>query len=252
MAKVKESKEISILEVKTGLVEFCVLGLRPMIMRRMAEKGPLLLPHKKTKVEKESNAKHNPYKEYRDSPYTFKEDDAPTFLAQLATCFKKAIMGAALDIPGATKSQIGRLLWIEGERISIYGIPKIFISVTRNADMNRTPDIRTRSIVPEWACSVRVSYMQPMLKEQVIANLFAIAGLTNGIGDWRPQKGSGTFGQFKLVSKDDPDYKRIMKTGGREAQMKAMETPVPYDDETEELLRWFDAEYKRLGFKEVV
>jgi hypothetical protein len=94
--------------------------------------------------------------------------------------------------------------------------------------------------------------MQPMLKEQVIANLFAIAGLTNGIGDWRPQKGSGTFGQFKLVSLDDPDFKRVVKTGGRAAQMEAMENPVPYDDETEELLRWFDAEYKRLGFKEVV
>lgn len=71
--------------------------------------------------------------------------------------------------------------------------------------------------------------------------------MIQGVGDWRPEKGSGNFGQFELVSEDDPDYLRIIGTGGRQAQIGAMESPAPYDQDTEELLAWFDSEIDRRG-----
>ena len=68
-----------------------------------------------------------------------------------------------------------------------------------------------------------------------------------GVGDWRPEKGSGNFGQFELVSEDDADYLRIIETGGRQEQIDAMESPTPYDQDTEELLEWFNDEIDRRG-----
>jgi hypothetical protein len=73
--------------------------------------------------------------------------------------------------------------------------------------------------------------------------------MVSGVGDWRQEKGSGNYGCFKLVSEDDKDYQRIIKTMGRKAQVKAMAEPECFDAETEELLSWFEAETKRRGFK---
>ncbi len=169
----------------------------------------------------------------------------------MASAFKAALKSAALDLPGASKSQIGRLTYVEGDLVSIYGVPKLLMSVVRSADMNRTPDIRTRAILTEWACRVSITFVMPLLREQAVVNLLAAAGITQGIGDWRPQKGSGSYGQFALVGIGDADFDRIVATGGRDAQMAAMAEPECYDDETEKLLSWFDVESKRRGFKVV-
>ena len=125
------------------------------------------------------------------------------------------------------------------------------MSVTRSADFNKTPDVRTRAIIPAWACRVTVRFTTPMLKETVVSNLFAAAGLIQGVGDWRNEKGSGTYGQFTLVKPDDPEFRRIVKEGGRNAQIKAMDNPECYDMDSEELLSWFVAEADRRGFNEI-
>ena len=45
------------------------------------------------------------------------------------------------------------------------------------------------------------------------------------------------------------EFLEVIKTGGKAAQLEALENPEAYDDETEELLSWFDAETKRRGLK---
>ena len=247
-----KSVELDVLKVEHGQIEFLVLGTTPLILNRMSEKvmRELLMPKgRKTAADKAANLKHNPMEEFRASPYIDPDESGPTYLQHLASAFKGAIKSAALDLPGSSKAQIGRLTWVNGERISIYGVPEIFLSVTRSADINKTPDVRTRAIVPEWAARVSVSFVKPNLREQAVANLLASAGLTQGIGDWRPGKGAGTYGQFELVGEDDPRFQHITKTGGRAAQKAAMESPQPYDQESAELLEWFQVEAKQRGFK---
>ena len=78
-------------------------------------------------------------------------------------------------------------------------------------------------------------------------NLISAAGLISGVGDWRQEKGSGNHGQYRICSADDPEFIHILKTGGRNAQIDAMENPAMFDVETEELLSWFDVEIKRRG-----
>ena len=249
MAAKTNDGEISVLEIQQGVVEFCILGASPLIMNRMSEKAKreLLMPKgRKTTAERAQSLKHEPISEHRASVYRDSDPGALTRLSFPATGFKGAMMTAALDLPGARKSEIGRLVWTEGYSIGIYGVPRLLMSAVRSADMNRTPDIRTRAILPEWACRVRIRFVRPRLREQTVANLLAAAGITVGVGDFRQEKGKGNFGQFGLASADDADFVRIVAQGGAAAQDEALANPLPHDEESEELLSWFSAEVTRL------
>ena len=251
MAKIEKQENIDIAQVQTETMPFYILGKTPLILQSMNQKAmrELLMPHgKKNAAEKACSLKHDPIKEYRDAPYKDMHG-GPTLLQLLATSFKNSLKGAALDLPGAKKSQIGRLTWVEGERVAVYGAPKIFMAITRCADMNKTPDVRTRCIVPEWAAKVEVSFVKPILNGKSVANLLSAAGITQGVGDWRPEKGSGTYGQFTLVNPDNADWKRIIKEGQRKVQEAGLKNPVAYDDETGELLEWIKEEADRKGLK---
>jgi len=251
MAK-QDSGEVFIAKVDREIADFCLIGTAPLICNRMSQKArqELLLPKgRKTAAEKASTLKHDPLEEFRASPYTAIESDSPTHIQALATMFKKACMTAALDLPGAKKAQIGRLLYVVGDRVSVYGVPQIMCSVTRSADMNRTPDIRSRAILPRWACRISVSFVSPIIRLSSVANLLVAGGITAGIGDWRVEKGSGSYGTFEIVADDDARYREILASGGAEAQKAAMQEPVAYDDETAELLSWYGTEVKRRGFK---
>lgn len=249
-----DSSSVDILQVERGTFEVCVLGTSPIILNRMSEKAKreLLMPKgRKTAVDKATSLKHDPMEEYRASAYQLRTDDAPTLLAVLATSFKGAMATAALDLPGAKKAQIGRLTYVNGDYVPLYGIPQLFMSVTRSADMNKTPDIRTRAIVPQWACRLSVTYIKPLMRQQAVVNLLAAAGMSIGVGDWRPEKGKGNYGQFEIVGVDDPRFTAIIKAGGRKAQAKALDAPACYDDETSALLSWFDDERARRSLRGV-
>lgn len=252
-AKSTAPEEISdILTVTTRRIDFYIVGTSPLILNRMSEKAKreLLMPKgRKTAVEKATSLKHMPVDEYRASAYTMSDTSEPTLLAMLSTSFKGALRSAALDMPGAKKAQIGRLTYISGEFVGVYGLPKLFMSITRSADMNKTPDVRTRAIVPHWACRLTVTFVQPLIHAQAVANLLAAAGITIGVGDWRPEKGAGSYGQFRIADKDDAEFAAIIKAGGRKAQADALESPVYYNDDTAELLSWFDDERSKRALK---
>jgi hypothetical protein len=92
-----------------------------------------------------------------------------------------------------------------------------------------------------------VAFVTPLLKDVGVANLLASAGVTQGVGDWRTGKGKGTFGGFELVNDDNPEWVRRMAIG-RKDQEVAMANPVAYDEDTEELLAWWEREMKARGF----
>jgi hypothetical protein len=248
------STEVTILRIDQGQIDFQILGRSPIILNAMSAKimQELLCPAlKKNAAQKASTLKHEPMREFRDSMYYARDPEGPTRIVMKATCFKNALRCAALDLPGSTKAQIGRLTYVIGDEVPIYGIPELMMSVTRCADVKRTPDVRTRAIIPNWAAKISVLFTKPILKEKAVINLLAAAGMMQGIGDWRPQKGSGDYGQYNLVGTDSAEFDHIVKTGGKKAQDAAIKDPSPYDSETEALLDWFNVEVKRRGFKAV-
>lgn len=235
--------------VVKGTVEVAILGVTPLIQHRMAAKAmrELLFPAPtKTRADKAANLKHDPLAEFRDAAEILA--DGPSYLGLRATAFKGALKTAALDLPGSTKAQVGRLVYIEGEYVPVFGIPKVSMDVVRMADAKKTPDVRTRPILPRWAALVRVTFVRPLMDERSILNLINASGVTAGVGDFRQEKGGGSFGQYRIVPPDDAEWLDVMAEG-REAQMKAMADPEPYDATTAELLGWFTAELDRRGRK---
>ena len=234
--------------IKRETIRVAVLGVTPLICNAMSEKArqQLLFPsQRKNAAERASSLKHTPLDEFRASIYRLPADDAETLVAMLGTMFKQTMMTAALRLPGAAKSAIAQLCWVSPERVPVYGVPQMLMSVVRSADMNRTPDIRTRTILPRWACTLDITYVVPLLNEKTVMNLITAGGVLSGIGDWRPQKG-GTNGQFEIVAPTDETFLEILKDG-RAAQVEAMANPEFYDEETGELYGWFEEEAQSRG-----
>lgn len=246
-AKKQESVEIEVPRLREGILTCYVRGSTSIIYNAMSAKvkQTLLYPRKKTAAEKNSTAKHDPISEFRGTMYTAKS--GPTLLTFPSVAFKRALASVAIDLGGAKRTQVERLVWALDERIPIWGVPTLRMDITRQADMARTPDVRTRATLAEWACKVRLKYVMPAINETTVVNLLASAGMIRGIGDFRQEKGAGNHGQFELVSADDPDWNRIVAEGGREAQLRAVENPVCYDEESEALLAWWHEENVRRG-----
>lgn len=251
------SPEVSLIQFTREKMTVRLVGVTPIILYRMSEKAKreLLLPKAAAnRAARSQSLKHDPIAEFRESPYRL-PPGSPALLCHLATAFKASMRNCAVDMPGSSKAQIGRMLYVEGERVAVYGVPKLHMAITKQAGISKAPDVRTRCIVPEWAAELSVVFMRPHLTLDNVANLIAGAGLMQGVGDWRPEKGSGTFGQYRLVDwADKADralYERIVRTGGYDAQQAAMDAPVAYDDEAEEMLAWFGTEVSRRQLKVV-
>lgn len=247
--KTAEQVELIFQRLETAAIEVAIIGTSPTICNRMAEKArqSLLLPSgRKNAADKAANLKHDPIAEFRSAPYRFKDPSSPTLLGIPSGAFKKSMQTGALSIPGASKAEIGRLVFVDGDLVPLYGEPKLLMSVVRSSDINHTPDIRTRVIVPNWATLIRIRYVTPLLKPASVLNLLAAGGLTAGIGDWRPEKG-GDHGLFELTTPDDPRFTELLEAG-RATQERALAEPVPYDVDSEDLLDWYESEYlRRMG-----
>jgi hypothetical protein len=247
-AKKQEQGEIIIERLSVGEAQVWIKGQTPLIYNAMSAKvkGELLMPKgRKSTAEKATTLKHEPMEEYRASVYR-RDVSGATRLVFPAVAFKNAAIGAVRHInAGVSMVQMKQLLWVSGDTVDVYGIPQLHMSVTRSADMNRTPDIRTRAILPEWCCLLRIKFVSPNMTETAVARLLEAGGLLNGVGDFRQEKGKGNYGQFALC--DQADVTDTIKTGGMKAQDAALNEPEYYDAETRELYQWYVDERKARG-----
>jgi hypothetical protein len=241
-------KTIQIQRLQRATVTLYLLSTTALLMNRMAEKARqiLLLPDRsENKAAKEQTEKHDPPFEFRSSVYKVRDEKAPTLLHLPSGAFKKALAQAALDMPGATKAEIGRLVKVLDETVHVYGKPYLHMGTVRQAGIARTPDIRTRAILKQWCCKITVQFIRTKIREQDIVNLADAAGDITGVGDGRTEKGTFDYGSWELVQANDPRWHEVAKNGGRKVQQLALDKPEAADEETEELLSWYHTEIIR-------
>ena len=245
----KATSEITIDQLSVGAATIWIKGMTPLIYNAMSAKvrGELLLPRgRKTTAEKATTLKHDPMEEYRNSVYRRLGSVGKTRLTFPATAFKNAAIGAVRHFDaGVTMVQMKQLIWVLGDTVDVYGVPQMHMSVVRSADMNKTPDIRTRAILPEWCCCVKIQFVKPNLNETALARLLEAGGMLNGVGDFRQEKGKGNYGQFQIANEDE--CAEIIKNGGMKEQDKGLEDPEFYDSESAELFAWYVEERARRG-----
>jgi len=236
------SAAVTIEQITMKDLRVCIVGVTPLLVHAVSFKAAsqLLFPAPaKNKNEREASLKHEPFEEFRDACYKYRDqDNEPTRLYLPGSMFHSAMASAALDLAGAQKAQIGRLTNIPHAKLPLFGIPQILSMIVRSSDMARTPDVRTLPILPQWALYLPIQFVD-LIKEQSIFNLLGAAGDIIGVGDGRPQKGKLSYGKFRVCSEDDPEFCLIVKQTTRARQDEALRNPKTYDAETDQLLKWF-------------
>lgn len=246
--KTSSTEPLHVEKLKRNFTTVFVLGTTPLVMNRLSKKAKeeLLLPRRTmNKAARAQTQKHNPPEEFRDSIYRCRDLGAPTLLHIPNGAFKKSMASAALDMEGATKAQIGRLVQITDATVHIYGVPYLYMEPVRLAGIVKTPDIRTRAKLPQWCCKFEIKYVGNQIRQQDIVNLMDAAGDIVGVGDGRTEKGTYNNGQWRLCEPDDKEWHAIANKQARKAQQAAMDNPTAVDEETEELLSWYYAEILR-------
>ena len=165
-----------------------------------------------------------------------------------ASGVKGAMATAALETAGVNKTSVNRLIFLPQQKVSIWGTPKLFMDVVRSADMNKTPDIRTRAIVNQWCAEVDIAFVTPTLSQHSVIALLANAGMICGIGDNRQEKGKGNYGSWFVDWEENGQFNDTwnkLQKEGRKVQEKAMEKIIINDDETQELYDFYQEEVIR-------
>lgn len=247
MAVKKAETEIEVPILQQGIARLRIVGTTPLIQNRMAAKARLTLlvgGQKKTKADKAS-IKHDPYAEFRNAYEPI--SSGPTAVGLRVTAVKGAMATAALETPGMTKTSAQRLLFMPGELTAVYGTPKLRLDVVRSADINRTPDIRSRPHFERWCAEVEIRHVMPQLPIAAVVALLCNAGALVGVGDFRQEKGRGSFGAFRVLGSDqqDDEWDELVAEHGRAAQEAAFADPQFANEETAELMQAFFTEVKR-------
>lgn len=222
--------------LKQGRITLRIVGSTPLYFNAMSVKAKrtlLLGGGKKTAAEKQQ-LKHDPEAEFRASIY--RNDFGPTLLGFPAPGIKNAMATSALATAGVKKTDVQRLIFLPQERVSIWGKPHLRMDVVRSADMNRTPDVRTRAFLPRWCAEIDIAYVTPTLSAHSVASLLNNAGVVSGIGDFRQEKGKGSYGTFRLYTDDDTAiWNELTTNEARDCQEAAMANPEAADDDTRDL-----------------
>jgi hypothetical protein len=88
----------------------------------------------------------------------------------------------------------------------------------------------------------------PTLSAHAIISLLANAGAIVGLGDFRQEKGRGSYGTFAVAGDelgDWADYWSEITQEGRAVQQAAMDNPECADDDTLELMDILNEERQR-------
>lgn len=248
--KAENPEGLHIDPLKQGRIKLRMIGTTPLIFNAMSlkVKETLLAGGGKKTAAQKKELKHDPEREFRDSVYTMR--DGPTLLGFPAPGVKGAMATAALETPGVTKTSVQRRIFLPEQRIRIWGRPYLRMDVVRSADMNKTPDIRTRAILPRWVAEADIAFVMPTLSVHSVVSLMANAGAIVGIGDFRQEKGRGSFGTFAVAGDDLGDWSDHwdeVTREGRDVQEAAMAEAEPYLEEgdTAALLAFIEEERQR-------
>jgi hypothetical protein len=135
----------------------------------------------------------------------------------------RAIQMALADGAKYSKKQIpgqGKATWtakfasgiaiFEDISLSIHENDVDFIDIYANADGIRGSGkrvMRRFPIIPSWKSTFEVQILDEIITKDVFEEIFEIAGLYIGIGQYRPQN-TGTSGRFKLIELEWMDARK--------------------------------------------
>lgn len=197
-----------------------IKGSTPLIFHKWSEKAKAMIRDKQAMKAKSSREKRDPVEEYLNSFYY----DIDGNIAFPSLSIKQALVGAARSIEGITMAELRGSVFVLGDidgfipvlindqrikpstpnlegpfRENIFGVDPNISDIEMREDMVRvgmgSADLRYRGQVKKWEMSFIVNFNANKLSAEQVLNLIQYAGLSSGLGEWRPERNgiSGTF-----------------------------------------------------------
>lgn len=198
MATKTAEREIELPTLTLGRVGVKIAGLTPLLTNRFGETAIREIEaaqQGKAKLKKEPR---NPDAIYREAMHTVDKE-------QERFGFPTAGLMKALVMAGGRYAD-EKMTVLRGA-LSIEGSAGYLLEILGPPPTMRTDPVRLRTggwtiaYRPEffpWEMDVTITYNGRVLQTEQVLNLIRIAGLSVGIGCWRPENG-GTFGKFEII-----------------------------------------------------
>lgn len=212
---------VEIKPLNIQVIKLSIVGDTPLIVHAWSTKAVRMILDKQMKRAKQAKEAKNPVENFVESLHRMPDGSG---YGIPAICFKKALVSVA-NIADLTKvdcrfslhvlGHVGDMLKISAPSLQgpVTEWDKEYEKelqefhsqgVSMRQDMVRiamgTSDIRFRAQFPAWEIrDIPVRYNANVMSPEQIVNLAELAGFSNGLGEWRPQRdgSSGTFHVLK-------------------------------------------------------
>lgn len=181
-----------------------ITGITSLIVHAWSEKAKRMMLDKQMKKAAAPKAAKDPQEDYRSSTYVADEG----WHGVPASSFKSAMVGACRAVEGLPMTMAKRMIFVVPDGIStaqnvelirIEGKPRMREDMVRLE--SGVADIRYRAEYFPWKAVVRVEINVGVVSVEQVVNLLDLAGLTEGICEWRPsapKSASGEHGRWRV------------------------------------------------------
>jgi len=201
---------ISIPPMNIGTTRITIEGDSILVLNRFSEKNKKQMEEKTQKKAVGPREARNPKDEFLAAMIYMPDKKTPGFPSH---CIKKCIVGASRFTKALPATVLNGALYVIGESggdmVQIRGSgPHMREDDVRVGSFgNKKAMIRYRPEFRNWSMTFTVRYNADMLSLEQLINLVEIAGFSNGLGEWRAQKGGNSWGAFH-VKRDGPISKK--------------------------------------------
>lgn len=208
-------KQVVIPRPQIDVITIRVEGITSLIVHSWSEKAIREMLSKQMKLAKLPKDSKNPEEDFIAARYITEEG----WDGVVCGAFKSALVDASRQVDGLTMTLAKRLFFVEADGrcikpvavdgqiykqahdlVRIYGEPTMRMDMARND--NGSADIRFRPEYFPWRANLRIRFNASMISASQVANLVALAGMSEGIGEQRPsapKNHGGGNGRWRIV-----------------------------------------------------
>jgi hypothetical protein len=188
------SIELKSIEYKN--VKFQIFGISCLVMHQWSEKARRELREKHAGKKTKTREKRDVDAEAQAATYKTKDGDPGI----PAIAFKSSLITAAHKDLGIEKTLVRKAIFT-GCADPQQVLPIGYSNMEIREDLVRVgagaPDLRYRPYFHDWTCDISLEFEPSLIRLEDLVKLVDRAGLTVGIGEWRPEKG-GEYGRFRI------------------------------------------------------
>ncbi|KKN61995.1 hypothetical protein LCGC14_0516730 [marine sediment metagenome] len=200
-----ENKTIEIIKPDWVYYIIHIIGLSPLITHRFGAAAQRKILDNQMNVSRPKRGLREPIQEYMESLYVVPgrekwKDNKPGKFGLAGHAFKQACVGAARYVEGLNMTYARGCFFVEDDVVGIENMTPYNRQDVVRLPSSKSADIRFRGCFPaEWEANIVMSIDKSIIDEISVFNLLYRAGMSVGVGDWRPSC-NGMMGRFEPVS----------------------------------------------------